>query len=105
MAPHSEWPQTIMFGTPRPTTANSIVAVTPPIEAIVLRHEVAGVAEDKQLAGLGIREQKRVDARVAARDDDRFGRLAGRELREQLSIVRENLALKRPYAGNDVLHG
>ena len=74
-------------------------------QAIVLRHKVAGVAEDKQLAGLGVREQKRVHARVAARDNERLGRLAGRELLEQFSIVRKNLALKRAYAGNDVLHG
>ena len=74
-------------------------------EAVVLRHEVARVAEHEQLARLGLREQERIDARIAARDDERLGRLAGRELLEQLAILRIDVALKRANAGDDVVHG
>ena len=42
-------------------------------DAIVLRHDIARVAKDKQLPRLRVHEQERVDARIAARDDERLG--------------------------------
>ena len=73
-------------------------------EAVVLRHDVAGVAQHEQLPGLGLRQQKRIDPRVAARDHHRLRRLAGGELGESLAILRIDVALKGANAGDDVVH-
>ena len=73
-------------------------------EAVVLRHDVAGVAEHEQLAGLGLHQEKRIDPRVAAGDDHRVRRLAGGELGEALAVLRVHVALKGANAGDDVVH-
>ena len=50
----------------------------------VRRHDVAGVAEQKQVAGLGLRDQIRMHARIGAGDEqgDRLLLLGGELLEE-----------------------
>ena len=58
----------------------------------------------RELAGLGLHQEKRIDPRVAAGDDHRMRRLATGELGETLAVLRVHIPLKGANAGDDVVH-
>ena len=69
------------------------------------RHDVSDIAHDEELAGSGVRDEVRHDARIAARDEERFGTLPGdRELLEERAVRREVVCLKMVNSRFELLH-
>src|SRR5262249_54742930 len=69
------------------------------------RYDVARVAQDEQLAGVGLRDQVRVDARVGTGDKQGVGLLPFRQALKQLALRAENRRLEMVDALNQFLHG
>ena len=69
------------------------------------RDDVAGIAKDEQLAGLGLGDEIRVDAGVGAGDEQGEGILPLRQALEQMSLGTEDVGLKVVYAVDEPLHG
>ena len=69
------------------------------------RHDVAGVAQDEQVAGKRLRDQVRVDARVRAGDEEGFRLLPLHEPPEEVALRAEHAALEAMDALDEVSHG
>ena len=63
-------------------------------------HDVARVADDEQIAGVRLRDQVGVDARVGTCDEQRFGVLAVCQPLEQLALRAEEAGLEMVNAFN-----
>ena len=94
----------MMFGTLSWTTANSIVAVTPPTKPSCSGTMLPALRSTNSWPGSAcvsrngsIRESLQVMT-IAC------GRLAGGELGESLAVLRVHVALKGANAGDDVVH-
>jgi hypothetical protein len=69
-------------------------------------HDIAGIANEKQVARVGHRDQVRMHARIGTSDEqgDRLLLFAG-EVLEQFAILRIFVAAKPLDAGEDLVHG
>lgn len=75
------------------------------IARAVRGNHVARIAENKQIAWRGLRDQIRIDARIAASDEHRVRRLAGAEPLEEVALFFENLRAKMMDPGDELLDG
>ncbi len=73
--------------------------------AVARGHDVAGVAQDEQLAGAGLRQQVGVDARVGAGDKESLGVLFQGQVLEELAPGPEIIGLKPVESLDEFLHG
>ena len=63
------------------------------------RHQVGHVADDEQIAGAAVRQQHRIDARIAAGDDQGQGILAFPKIGVEVVVLAEPAPLKAPEPG------
>jgi len=72
----------------------------------VSRDQVAGVAEDEEIAGAGVGNEVGIDAGVGAGDEERLRLLATGELLEKLGSRPKDVALEAVDTGDELLdHG
>ena len=70
----------------------------------VRRHNVAHSAAQEHIAGLGLENQVRYDARVGAGDEEHVGLLAIGEQAETVAVLREDVAAEAGVALKETLH-
>jgi hypothetical protein len=70
----------------------------------VRRNDVPRIPQNEQIPRLRLRNQTRVDPRVAARDEKGVGLLPLGESAEELPLLAEDISLKRVNTLNDLFH-
>src|SRR5262249_2588228 len=70
----------------------------------VRRDDVAGVAQDEQLAGIGLGDQVRVDARVGAGDEQDLRALFAGQAFKQFTLAAEDGRLEVMNSLHELLH-
>ncbi|SPO56150.1 protein of unknown function [Pseudomonas sp. JV551A1] len=71
----------------------------------IRRHDIAGVADDKQIAGLALGDQFRHQSAVRAGDEERLWRLLIGQILEQFDPLRKGVLLKLQKSVDDRFHG
>jgi len=68
------------------------------------RHDVTGIANDEEIAGVLLREQLGHDTAIRTGDEQGFRTLSVGKPAEQFRAIGKNLALKAQEAFDDFLH-
>ncbi len=69
----------------------------------IVRHDIADHTAQEQLAGLGLRQQARIDSGIGAGDEQSRGPLLQGELLKQLAVLRVDILSKALQAAQDVI--
>src|SRR5262245_2567802 len=69
------------------------------------RYDIAGVANNEKVTWLGLSQQRGINSRVGAGDEQGFRALSRSEPTEQLLMLGEDFFLKSRESFNNFLHG
>ena len=73
-------------------------------DACMRGHDIACIANDEQIARLGLCDQVGIDARIGAGDEQNFGALPIREFCEQCFSIFKRQGFELHQTGNNFFH-